>query len=119
MTLPDPFLVGVGGALGAVLRSLTNRAVGDAGRLPYGTLTVNVLGSVVLGAVAFSGVGGATATLVGVGVCGAYTTFSSFSVETVGLLERGDRRGAVLNGAANLVGSLAGVLLGAAAVGGL
>lgn len=119
MTLPDPYLVGLGGALGAVLRHLTYRAVGRDARIPRGTLSVNVLGSVVLGAVAFSGVGGATATLVGVGVCGAYTTFSSFSVETVGLLERADYRGAAVNGVGNLVASVLGVVVGAVAVGGL
>ncbi len=98
-------LVAAGGAVGAVLRHAVYLAVeGDAG-VPRATLLVNVAGSFVLGAL----VAGATVDAVvflGVGVCGAFTTFSTFSVETVDALEAGDYRVAVGNAAINLAGAL-------------
>ena len=102
----DPaLLVGTGGALGALLRAYVSERV-ERGAFPVGTLTVNVLGSFVLGLLAFAGVGGGAALLVGTGVCGSFTTFSSFSFETVRLWETGDRRRAAANAAANLAGAL-------------
>jgi CrcB protein len=83
-------LVGVGGALGAVLRHLVVEAV-DADRLPFGTFTVNVVGSFALALVTVAGRGDEVALFVGTGACGAFTTFSSFSVETVRLWETGRR----------------------------
>lgn len=84
-------LVAVGGAGGAVARHLVGLALaGAALRFPWGTLLVNVAGSLALGALV-----GATPPLhparllLGVGVCGGFTTFSTYSVETLALLERG------------------------------
>lgn len=88
-------LVGTGGAIGAVLRYLVGQwLVHD--RVPVGTLAVNVGGSFVLGVVTFAGLSSDIGLLVGVGVCGSFTTYSSFSFETVRLWEAGDRVGAVL-----------------------
>ena len=56
---------------------------------PWGTLAVNVSGAFLLGAL--HGAGAASATLLGVGALGAYTTFSSFAADTVALAERGRR----------------------------
>jgi CrcB protein len=56
---------------------------------PWGTLAVNVSGAFLLGAL--HGAGASSATLLGVGALGAYTTFSSFAADTVGLAERGRR----------------------------
>lgn len=94
-------LVGIGGSVGAVLRHGVGAAVADA-RIPYGTVAVNVLGTFALGAVTFAGLGDDWLLFLGTGACGAFTTFSSFSVETVGLWERGDRALAVLNAAGTL-----------------
>ncbi|WP_135827737.1 fluoride efflux transporter FluC [Halorussus halobius] len=103
-------LVGVGGALGALARF----AVGSL--LPGGArdvLAVNVLGSLALGAlVAGLAEDAALLTVFGTGFCGAFTTFSSFAVETVDRYERGRRRAAVAFAAANLVGALAAVAAG-------
>ena len=105
----DPaILVGLGGAIGAILRHRLYLAVSDD-RFPWPTLLVNVLGSFVFGLVAFAGAGEATMQFVALGICGAFTTFATFSVETVGLWERGDRRTAVWNAASNLVLSLAAI----------
>ncbi|RCU46283.1 fluoride efflux transporter CrcB [Haloplanus salinus] len=108
---PAP-LVGAGAALGAVLRFATGRYVGGVAgnrRFPYGTFTVNVLGSFVLALVTFLGAGEDVLLFVGTGACGSYTTFSSFSVDTVRLWETGDRRLAVWYAAANLFGALVGI----------
>jgi CrcB protein len=94
--LVSGLLVVGGAALGAPARYaadvLVHRAVGrrwpDA-RFPYGTLTVNVAGSFVLGLVAALVADGSPAwwlTLAGTGFCGALTTFSSFGYQTVALL---------------------------------
>ncbi|EMA38155.1 fluoride efflux transporter CrcB [Halococcus hamelinensis] len=97
-------LVGTGGAIGALCRSYVGQRLNA--NYPLGTLTVNVVGSFVLGLVTFAGVGGDVALLVGTGACGSFTTFSSFSVETFQLAEADDWDRAVANAAANLVGSL-------------
>jgi len=101
-------LVGVGGALGAVLRHAVSQRV-DTGEFPAGTLVVNVVGSFVLGLVTVLGAEGGVVLFVGTGVCGSFTTFSSFSVETVRLWETGERRRAFVNAAANLAGAAAAV----------
>jgi len=101
-------LVGIGGALGALCRHSLATAV-DREAIPLGTLIVNVVGSFVLGLVTLATPSEGVALLVGVGVCGAFTTFSSFAVETVRLWESGRPLVAVGNAVANLVGALAAV----------
>jgi CrcB protein len=109
-------LVALGASLGAPLRYLTDRAV--QGRhdtvFPWGTYTVNVIGSFVLGLVVAVAtlVGPGVVAAVGTGFCGALTTYSTFSYETLRLLE--DR--ANLYAAANVVASVT-AGLGAAVVG--
>jgi CrcB protein len=104
-----PFLlVLVGGAVGAPLRYLTDvlvqRLHGTA--FPWGTWTVNVVGSSVLGVVAAAG-SDRLVTLAGTGFCGALTTFSTFGYETVRLTEKGETGAAVTNVAASLLAGLA------------
>src|SRR5207302_6610554 len=80
-TMTLALAVGVAGAVGAIARYLLDGAVQDrsSGIFPYGTLTVNVAGSLVLGFLAgytLSHAGGGTAkTVVGTGFCGALTTW--------------------------------------------
>lgn len=105
-------LVAVGGAFGALARFAVDEAV--AGR--RSTFAVNVLGSTLLGAVAFGGIGDPAATLLGTGFCGAFTTYSSFAVEVASLAERGDWTTAARFGALNLACALSGVGVGAAFV---
>lgn len=101
-------LVGTGGAIGALARHYLGRAV-DHEAFPVGTLTVNVVGSFVLGVVTFAAPAESVALFVGVGACGAFTTFSSFAVDTVRLWEDGRPAVAVGNAAVNLAGALAAV----------
>ena len=89
-------LVGTGGVVGALLRyAISVRLDHDA--FPTGTFAVNVLGSFALGLVTFAGAATDVLLLVGTGACGAFTTFSSFSFETVRLWEDGGRARAGLN----------------------
>jgi len=89
-------LVAAGGAAGAVARYLVVVGVGavaGGGAFPFGTLTVNVVGSFILGALVEGGallftLGPELRAFVVVGVLGAFTTFSTFSMETVLLFER-------------------------------
>jgi CrcB protein len=83
-----PVLVFVGAMIGAPLRYLTDRAVQSrhGSEFPWGTLVVNVAGCLVLGAL--SGAGSAVSAFVGTGFCGALTTYSTFSYETLKLVER-------------------------------
>ncbi len=96
------------GGLGAIARVLVDGAVrGWAGsRFPYGTLLINITGSLLLGLVAglalAHGLPAEVRTIVGVGFCGGYTTFSTASVETVRLAEQ--RR--YLAAVGNAVGTL-------------
>ena len=79
-------LVALGASLGAPVRYLLDRAVQrrHETRFPWGTFTVNVLGSALLGALARAAGHDATA-IAGTGFCGAFTTYSTFAVETVRL----------------------------------
>jgi len=108
ITVEPAHLVGTGGAVGALCRHYLVQVVGTE-TFPLGTLAVNAVGSFVLGLVTFAGVTGDAALLVGVGACGSFTTFSSFSVETVRLWEDGYVALAALNAVGNLVCALAGI----------
>lgn len=109
-------LIGIGGSIGAVARYLVSLALARTS-FPFATLLVNVMGSFILGIAVFRPVGGDTAMIVGVGFCGAFTTFSSFSFQTAERWRAGDRSVAVINGTANFVLSMIALLLGVAIVG--
>lgn len=101
-------LVVAGAVVGAPLRYLTDLLVQSRHDtvFPWGTLTVNVSGSLVLGAVAGAVSGGAPIwllTLIGTGFCGALTTFSTFGFETLRLVEDGSVVEAFLNAAVSLL----------------
>ncbi|ANJ06066.1 fluoride efflux transporter CrcB [Streptomyces parvulus] len=111
-------LVAVGGMAGAPLRYLTDRAVQsrhDSG-FPWGTFTVNVAGCLVLGLLTGATLAGAAGSelrlLLGTGLCGALTTYSTFSYETLRLAETGSRLPAALNVLASVAAGLAAVFAG-------
>lgn len=102
----DPaHFVGFGGALGALCRYGVGQLI-EVKRFPLATFTVNVVGSFLLGLVTFSGVGESILLFVGVGFCGAFTTFSSFSVDTIQLWEDGYVNLAVAYALGNIVVSV-------------
>ena len=86
-------LVAVGSALGGMARFWLTQmgAVWWGAEFPWGTLVINLVGSVVIGMVA--GLGGAVSNsmrlLLMTGVCGGFTTFSAFSLQNVELIENG------------------------------
>ena len=90
-------VIAAGGALGAVGRYATANLVGRllGHGFPYGTIVVNVVGSLILGAlIEFMAlkwnVGLELRAFLVIGVLGAFTTFSAFSLDTVVLFERGE-----------------------------
>lgn len=113
-------LVFLGAAVGAPLRYLADRAVQSRhdSVFPWGTLSVNVAGSVVLGGLlgAGSALPGGLAALLGVGLSGALTTYSTFSYETVRLAEDGAWFSAVANVLVSVVAGIGAALLGYAVV---
>jgi CrcB protein len=107
-------------AVGAPARYLVDRLVAarNQGAFPWGTLVINVTGAFLLGLLvgmgAHHGLSKQTVTILGTGFCGAYTTFSTFSVETVRLVEERAFGKAVMNVAVSLG---AGLLAAAAGLG--
>ena len=115
-------LVVLGGAVGAPLRYLTDlfvQARHDS-VFPWGTFVVNVVGSLLLGALAAgsaeAGLPDWVLTLAGTGFCGALTTFSTWSFETIRLIEDGAWVEALANVTLSLVAGLGAVVAGWAAV---
>jgi fluoride exporter len=108
--------IAFGAAIGAPARYLTDRAIQARHDtvFPWGTLTVNMVGSLLLGFLAAfaSHVSPALTATVGIGFCGALTTYSTFSYETFRLLENGARFYAVANVGASLLGGFGAVGLG-------
>ena len=112
----------VAGSLGAILRYLVDRAVQARARseFPYGTLVINVTGSLILGFLTGAALHHHLAadwlTVLGTGMIGAYTTFSTFSFDNFRLLT-GDAAGTaltnmVLSVVAGLAAAAAGLALG-------
>ena len=93
MTASSWLLVALGGAVGASVRYVLGHLGDRPGGMPWGTLGANLAGSFVLGVVVGLEPGEPARALVGLGFCGALTTFSAFAVQTHAL---GWRRGALL-----------------------
>lgn len=104
------FLVGAGGFAGAILRFLVSGAVPKIGRLPAGTLTVNVIGSFVLALLTFSFLSGPLVYFVSIGLLGSFTTFSTFAYESFRLGEEGETKYFLLNIVLNLAMCMAGIM---------
>jgi len=112
-------MVALGAALGAPARYLTDRAVQSrhVSVMPWGTMSVNVTGSLILGALTGAGtaVSPAVLALLGTGFCGALTTYSTFSFETWRLIEEECYGAAVANVAVSVVAALVAAVAGFAA----
>ncbi len=114
------FLIGSGGFLGAILRYLISgyvQKMAERVDFPYGTLAVNLIGCLLIGLLSRvdeirSVLSTETRFFLFIGVLGAFTTFSTFSNETVALLNDKRFHLAVLNMGTHMVFGLAAVLLG-------
>jgi fluoride exporter len=102
------------GGIGAVTRFLVDRAIGRrVGRpFPYGTLTVNITGAWLLGLFGGLALSKDAALLAGTAFVGAYTTFSTWMLETQRLGEERRNRAAIANIVVSVVLGLAAALLG-------
>ncbi|MAP85652.1 MAG: fluoride efflux transporter CrcB [Euryarchaeota archaeon] len=102
-------LVGVGGAIGSVARWGVSEAMptGGASEVPWATITVNLFGAFVLGALMAGTLQTETLLLFGTGMLGGFTTMSTFGVETVRLIESGNPSTALIYIALNLLAPLA------------
>lgn len=113
-------VVAIAGGAGAIARYVADGVIQDrtSGVLPLGTMTVNVVGSFVMGIVTgvlvFHGAGATVVAVVGTGFCGGLTTFSAFTWETLRLIEERQPRAAALNALGGLVASLTAAALGLA-----
>lgn len=114
-------MIGCGGFFGAILRYLVSKTAVDifGYSISYGTLFVNVSGSFVLGLMYTLAIDKLMISenirfLVGVGFLGAFTTFSTFSVESVHLFEDGHYMLSILNIFLNVTLSIAGAAIGIA-----
>lgn len=113
-------LVMLGAAVGSPLRYLTDRAVQSRHDtvFPWGTFTVNVAACLVLGVVTGAVLARSAPhdvqLLIGTGLCGALSTYSTFSYESMRLAEQGSRFLAVANIAASVTAGLGAAFVGAA-----
>ena len=109
----------LGGAIGSGARYLVNIAAARAlpPEFPWGTLTVNVAGSFLMGfviqllALRYDG-SPELRILIATGFLGGFTTFSAYSLEVVSLFERGDTGLALMYGCVSVIGSLAALVAG-------
>jgi CrcB protein len=113
-------LVALGAVVGAPLRYLVDRFIQARHDtiFPWGTLAVNVAGSLILGFLAGAAAAGrlnpVIFTVLGPGFCGALTTYSTFGYETLRLAEHGSRLLATANIAINVCAGLSAAFVGVA-----
>lgn len=120
MSFSNCLIVMLGGALGTLARYVVSvAALPISSQLPWATIIVNVTGSLVIGffgTLTFSGgrfpVSEPLRLFVMIGICGGYTTFSSFSLQTVELIRAGGLLRAALNVGLSVVLCISAVAIG-------
>ena len=122
--LTAPLIVAAGGALGAAARyeagRLVTHLIGPTADFPWATMTVNILGSLLMGLlVGWLALGGSDAKMayrlfIGVGLLGGFTTFSAFSMEIILMIERGSYLPALSYAGLSVVAGLTAMMIGLA-----
>lgn len=106
------FVVGIGGFIGSVLRYAISLIYLDTGsRFPIKTFSINLVGSFFIGLVValvarYKNVDENLILFLKVGICGGFTTFSSFSLETVDLIQSGYIKSAILYLVLSVIGGV-------------
>lgn len=107
----------IGGGLGSVLRYGLSKVLNTGFIFPFGTLAVNILGSLILGII--MGVvlknnlqTSPSVLFLSVGFCGGFTTFSAFAFENMNFLKNGDYLSFVSYSAASLILGIIAVFIG-------
>lgn len=114
--------VGAGGFIGSVFRYLIGLIpVLNRYDIPFQTLAVNVLGAMAIGMIVKSAetceiISGPALLFLKVGICGGFTTFSTFSLEALGLLENGKMAAFAVYVAASIILCIGGVWAGRAMI---
>ena len=106
--------VGIGGAAGSVLRYAVS-LIPFSGTFPAATLAVNFIGAIIIGFLSIfapQGLSPQTTLLLKTGLCGGFTTFSTFSLEAFTMLNQGRTVPGIGYILLSLIGCLAGILLG-------
>jgi fluoride exporter len=107
------FLVALGGFFGAVSRFIISRKLNrKKSKIPLGTLSVNLLGSFLLGVLIGKNIGEAVYAFFGIGFMGAFTTFSTLKTETLQLFEQKETKPAALYLAFTYIGGITTGFLG-------
>ena len=115
--IKDILYVGLGGFIGSVLRYMVSLAMRSAGAFPWGTFTVNIAGCLLIGLITglagrHTGLPNGANLFLTVGLCGGFTTFSTYSREALTLLQQGHTLVFVLYAAGSVVMGLLAVALG-------
>ncbi|GJE54278.1 MULTISPECIES: fluoride efflux transporter CrcB [Methylobacterium] len=113
----NPLLVFFGAGIGGVLRHGVNLAAIRLGSgFPWGTMTINVAGSILMGVVTgwFALRGGSMQArlFIATGILGGFTTFSTFSLEAFMLFERGETGGAIAYILTSVIAGIGGLAFG-------
>jgi CrcB protein len=114
--LKNILLVGLGGALGSMLRYGTSLLVSTK-YFPYSTLAVNITGSFIIGlifalSIKEEGFLNSWGLFLATGVCGGFTTFSAFSLENMGLLQNGKYLMSIAYIAISIIGGISATWVG-------
>lgn len=115
VVMKEILIVGAGGFAGSILRYLVSKTMVSCvavSGFPFATLTVNVIGSLLIGGLVSAGTNGGWYLLAVTGFCGGFTTFSTFSLECVGLFRSGNWSMGITYIAASLLLSIAAVIVG-------
>lgn len=114
MNMLHILLIGLGGFLGSVARFIINKSLQSYLFLPMGTLIVNIIGSFLVGLIAFNvkDISHEVRLFSIIGFTGALTTMSTFAFETFLMLESCDISKASLNICANIIFSITAIFLG-------